>query len=190
MQKRQTLLRPNPGKMLLTLLIFCTTASSVWLFTACSSGPADGLNDLQRAESVKKLIVGHEKWKQHPKFAGLQKSTDNTHGTFVKVWFNDKAASVFGNLKGEFPDGSLIVKRGFKGEKGTEMVKFVTVFQKVKGLDPENGDWFTVRVWDNDISPLSSYRKEDRATDCMNCHSTAKEKFDWVRFPLDKKVEF
>ena len=107
---------------------------------------------------------------------------------------NDVASGVMGSFDGTFPDGAIFVKRGYDGEEpGTDKRGFVTVMQKVDGIDPDNGDWFTLRVWDEDsASPgkLSSYADADRVSDCLGCHSPASSDHDYIRFLLDKGISF
>ncbi len=142
-----------------------------------------------RAEALKAAVKGYETWGQHPKFKGIQKSTDGTHGAYVQVWMNDKAAAVMGKFSGTFPDGSIFVKRGYDDKEGKKPKDFITLMQKIKDYDKPNGGWFTLRIWDNDKNPLSGWAP-DKKSGCIGCHSSAKEKYDYIRYLRDLKITF
>lgn len=128
---------------------------------ACGSEPTDE----ERGEALWEAIQGWEDWNQVEPWDGIRNSSDCTHGPYVQITYNDLAADNIGSTQ---PDGAIIVKRGHDAPDGSAPVGFVTVMQKIEGYDPDNGDWFWLRV--SDDGTLSD-TELGSASFCYGCHS-------------------
>jgi streptogramin lyase len=147
--------------------------------TACS---APELTLEERADALRKAVADYKTWTQHPDHKGVQKSKDGTHGKSVQVWVNSVAAGVIGKFDKEFPNGTIIVKRGYDSDDDSKPRAFITVMQKIKGFDPDNGDWFTASIPDDSAKAVSMYTDDKRKSGCMGCHSAGKDSSDYILF--------
>lgn len=64
-------------------------------------------------------------------------------------------------------NNSLIVKENYAPNK---KLVAISVMYKVKGYNPEGGDWYWAQ-YDADFNVLS----EGKVKGCLDCHSTAKD---------------
>lgn len=83
------------------------------------------------------------------------------HGQFNAVYVNDIAAKA-GHPKGP---GAIIVKENYNADK--KLVAY-TVMYKVKGYNPEAGDWFWAK-YDPDGTTLMAGKPKG----CIACHTAA-----------------
>jgi hypothetical protein len=60
-----------------------------------------------------------------------------------------------------------VVKENYNADK---QLTSVTIMNKIKGYNPEGGDWFWVR-----FSPDSKVTDEGKVAMCLGCHAVAKE---------------
>jgi hypothetical protein len=90
------------------------------------------------------------------------------HGKFMKTFVNDRALNASGDT---YPYGSLIVKENYKPD--TTLAK-VTIMYKVKGYDPDDGDWFWA-VYGAD----GTVEAEGGIQSCISCHRVREDQ-DYV----------
>jgi hypothetical protein len=64
------------------------------------------------------------------------------------------------------PDGAIIVKENYSADK---KLGALTVMYKVKGYNPQAGDWFWVKYL-----PDGKVAVEGKVDACINCHASAK----------------
>lgn len=135
--------------------------------------PFGGPDDMERAESLWNSMRGYTNWDPYPGLADWQPGK-SPHGKVLKYYINSVAA------RGpEKPGpGSIIVKQNYGREGGPVMA--VTVMQKVRGYDPEDGDWFWVKFAPNGEvmkNPkgmnLAGRVAKGMSTGCIACHSNA-----------------
>ncbi len=94
-------------------------------------------------------------WDDHK---GLQKG-DQPHGSFNKVYVNDIAR----NSRGSILDyGAIQVKENYTADK---TLAAITVMYKVKGFNPDAGDWFWVK-----FSPDGKAKTAGKPKGCISCH--------------------
>lgn len=98
-------------------------------------------------------------WGDHE---GLQ-SGSAPHGSYHKVYVNKRGLY---SMKAPVQYGTLIVKENYGDEMGNDL-KAVTVMYKVKGYNPEAGDWYWVKY-----SPKGVAEKYGRPQGCINCHAS------------------
>ncbi|MBW1895483.1 MAG: cytochrome P460 family protein, partial [Deltaproteobacteria bacterium] len=70
------------------------------------------------------------------------------------------------------PYGAILVKENYGKDKTTLMA--VTPMYKIKGFDPEAGDWFWAKYDAN-----GKVLKEGQVTGCISCHQ-ARKAADWI----------
>jgi hypothetical protein len=112
-------------------------------------------------------ITGHEpykKWKIWPGKGELYKGTE-PHGSLLTTYVNDIALDSIKNKKG-MSNNSIIVKENYAPNK--ELVA-VTVMYKVKGYNPDDGDWFWAKY-----SAAFEIIAEGKVKGCLACHGTVK----------------
>jgi len=100
----------------------------------------------------------YKKWGFWPDHKGLQKGRA-PHGPLHKVYVN-----LFGlsSAKPPVKYGTIAVKENFN--KNREL-KVITVMYKVKGYNPDGGDWFWVKY-----SPEGRADKYGKPNGCLGCH--------------------
>jgi hypothetical protein len=106
----------------------------------------------------------YSKWKLFPGTKQMQKSAD-PHGAFVTIYANDVAVKSAAEKKG-YAEGSVIVKENYSPEK--KLLALTTMY-KVKGSNPEGGDWFYLRS-----APDGKVGGAGKLDGCMKCHAKAK----------------
>lgn len=106
----------------------------------------------------------YSRWEFWPDHAGLQEGK-SPHGVFHRVYVNAKAL----NSKGwPLAAGSILVKENFTEEKD---LSAVTVMYKVRGFNPEAGDWYWVK-----FTPDGTPAEAGKPRSCINCHSGAAQR--------------
>ena len=93
------------------------------------------------------------------------------HGEYIRVLANPIALKAFREGADVLPDGSIIMKENYNGEK--QLVALTPMF-KVNGYNPEGGDWFWVKY-----APDGTALGEGKMKGCIDCHAKVKKK-DWV----------
>jgi hypothetical protein len=119
-------------------------------------------------------------WGKWPEFPDLRRSV-SPHGFYVRIFTNEVAMKSKGR---SLPPGSILVREGFAMDyqtyAPTSEVMAYTVMYKIKGYNPQAGDWF----W-------ALYSKDGRMVEagkldqCIQCHSTEEDN-DFVE---DHKVK-
>lgn len=104
-------------------------------------------------------------WDLWPEKGRLYKGTE-PHGALLTTFVNDTASHSIKKKKG-MADGSIIVKENYTADK-----KFValSVMYKIKGYNPEAGDWFWVKY-----APDGKVEASGKVKGCIDCHSKKKD---------------
>ncbi len=126
-----------------------------------------GNNAGPSGEGLRKLIykqTPYQKWALWPGKGKLYKGSE-PHGAYITVYVNDTALQSIKTAKG-MADNSIVLKENYTADK---KLASVTVMQKVKGYNPEGGDWFWVR-----FSPDSKVTHEGKVMMCLGCHTAVK----------------
>ena len=103
----------------------------------------------------------YTQWKFWDDHKGMLEG-DEPHGSFHKVYVNDIA---YGSSSAPLEYGAIEVKENYNKK---EKLMAITVMYKVKGYNPEAGDWFWVRY-----SPKGKAKPYGKPKGCVNCHSGA-----------------
>jgi hypothetical protein len=103
----------------------------------------------------------YRKYPMWPEHKGLQPG-QSPHGRFHKVFINHKLRNALPIADKTAPNGSMIIKENYDANK--ELVMY-TAMVKVKGYNPDNGDWFWVK-YDKDGNSLA----DGKVQKCADCH--------------------
>jgi hypothetical protein len=112
----------------------------------------------------------YTKWKMWPGHEGIYPGK-SPHGAYLKVYVNDLAYTAIKQKK-PMPNGAVIVKENYGKDKKTLMA--VTPMYKVKGYNPDAGDWF----WGK-YGPDGKIMASGKIAGCIKCHSMVK-KHGWL----------
>jgi hypothetical protein len=104
-------------------------------------------------------------WDLWPNKGRLYRGTE-PHGSLLTTFVNDSAYYSIKN-KAPMTDGAIIAKENYTADK-----KFValTVMHKIKGYNPEVGDWFWVKY-----APDGKVLASGKVKGCIQCHSAKKD---------------
>ncbi len=119
------------------------------------------------AGDVRQHIIGHSPYKTWYKWPGKGAlyTGKEPHGALLTTYVNDIALDSIKEMKG-MKNNAIIVKENHAPNK---KLVAVSVMYKVKGYNPEGGDWFWAQ-YDANFNVLS----EGKAKACLDCHGTAK----------------
>jgi hypothetical protein len=118
-------------------------------------------------------------WDTYGHWPGLDglRPGQSPHGKFHEVYINATLAGSLPNAARVAPDGSIIVKENFNAEK---KLTNVTVMAKVKGFNPEDGDWFWARY-----EPSGKVIDAGEVEACYKCHEGVKDNDYVILWQLD-----
>lgn len=149
--------------MTLVLALGCAIAVS----TAGESMPGAD------AEALWKYITEkspYTKWEFWPGHHGIYPGK-SPHGAFLKLYANERAIKA-AKEGSPMQEGAIIVKENYGKDKKTLMA--VTPMYKVKGYNPEGGDWY----WAKYVAG-GKVEAAGRPKGCINCHRVQKDR-DWL----------
>ena len=120
------------------------------------------------AEKLYEYIMRYDpyrNWGMWPGKGKLYKGTE-PHGALLTTFVNNTASYSINKKKG-LADSSIIVKENYTADK-----KFValTVMYKIKGYNPEGGDWFWVKYL-----PDGKVEASGKVKACIDCHAKQKD---------------
>ncbi len=154
------------------------------LFISCSNKAEEPyLEPLQKSEvsgnaiwnriTVESSFKNYSEW---PKDSGLQPG-QSPHGVWHRVFANNSLFDALPVADSTAPEGSLIVKENFDSSK---KLGSITVMAKVKGYDPESGDWYWAM-----FDPEGKVLKEGSPGGCISCHAGMRSNDFVIINPLD-----
>jgi len=111
----------------------------------------------------------YARWQLWPGKGKIYKGTE-PHGSLLTTYVNDTAYRSAGE-KTAMTDGAIIVKENYTAEK---KLAALTVMHKIKGYNPEAGDWFWAKY-----TPEGKVEASGRVKVCIDCH-TAKKDNDFI----------
>lgn len=114
----------------------------------------------------------YSKWSLWPGKGRLYKGTE-PHGSLLTTFVNPAAQFSNSGKKG-MAEGSIIVKENYSADK---TFVALTVMYKIKGYNPEAGDWFWAKY-----TPDGTVQASGRAKACIDCHSRNEAK-DFIMTP-------
>ncbi len=123
---------------------------------------------LPEGGDLRQYIIGQEPyrdWKYWPGKAALYEGTE-PHGALLTTYVNDVAGKSLEKMTG-FRNNSVIVKENYTPKKE---LAAITVMYKVKGYNPEAGDWFWAKY-----DPAFNVLAEGKVKGCLACHGSASD---------------
>jgi len=109
----------------------------------------------------------YTEWQLWPGKGKLYKGTE-PHGALLTTYVNDVALKSIKAQKG-MKDGSIVVKENYMPDK---KLAAITVMYKVKGYNPEVGDWFWMKFAPD--GKIEASGKSGMIDMCIGCHGPAK----------------
>lgn len=113
----------------------------------------------------------YQKWEHWPGHPGMFPGK-SPHGAFLEFYGNDIAIKAAKEGK-KMPWGAILVKTNYAQDKKT--LVSITPMYKVKGYNPDAGDWFWAKY-----SPNGAVIAAGKVDSCINCHKKAKD-FQFVK---------
>lgn len=107
----------------------------------------------------------YDKWALWPGKGEMYKGKE-PHGALLTAYVNEIALDSISKMKG-MAEHSMIVKENYTPNKE---LAAITVMYKVKGYNPDGGDWFWAK-YDAKFNILA----EGKVKDCMDCHNSMKD---------------
>jgi hypothetical protein len=155
------------------ILIFCVVVSLVFsgiIFAqakkekAKAGGKAVAATGAAVWDYLKKEGYAN-KWKMWPATTAMYAGPE-PHGAFLTTYVNEPALKAITGKKGKFPDGAIISQDNYSKNK---KLKFISVMYKVKGYNPQGGDWFWAQY-----KPDGRIEVEGKVDECIKCHIAQK----------------
>lgn len=118
----------------------------------------------------------YTKWKLWPGHEAMHPG-QSPHGAFLMVYVNKPALEAIEKKMTAMPDGAIIVKENYAEDKKTLVA--LTPMYKVKGYNPEAGDWY----W-TEYGPKGNEMASGKVDACIECHAKQKDKdyiFTWAK---------
>jgi hypothetical protein len=104
-------------------------------------------------------------WAIWPGFATMQKG-QSPHGAWIKYYVNGIAMKAARAGQDSMPYGAILVKENYAKDKKT--LESLTPMYRVKGYNPDAGDWFWAK-----FSPDGKIIAEGKIKSCIACHQAA-----------------
>ncbi len=109
-------------------------------------------------------------WGFWPGYIGIYPGK-SPHGAFLKLYANSVALKAAREGK-IMPPGAIIIKENYGKDKKTLMA--VTPMYRIKGYNPDGGDWFWAKY-----EPNGKVLKSGKVKGCIDCHTMQKSN-DWL----------
>lgn len=128
---------------------------------------------LPDGQAVLDYVTAQNPYLEWDLWPGTEKLSPGTqpHGAFLTTYVSPLAYYAIEDKGGEIPETAFIVKENYSPEKE---LAAVTVMYKVKGYNPEGGDWFWLKY-----TPDGKIAKEGKVEGCVACHAANQEN-DWL----------
>jgi hypothetical protein len=111
----------------------------------------------------------YTKWAMWPGKEGMLEG-NSPHGKYVRIFVNKPALEAAKAGK-PMPPGAIIIKENFTNKK---TLAVLTPMYKVKGYNPEAGDWYWTKIAAN-----GEVLGEGKLKGCIRCHQAVKDT-SWV----------
>lgn len=110
--------------------------------------------------------------KSYTTFAALNtelRKSPTHDGMMVRTHLDVATMQAYNSKSYPYPEGATAVKEGHMTADGP--IKTLFMMKKIKGYDPNNGDWFYAMA-----APDGTAMQKGRVQMCISCHSTVKNK--------------
>ncbi|WP_305042200.1 cytochrome P460 family protein [Geoalkalibacter sp.] len=153
--------------------LFVVALMAVFLLVGIGSGAAADSLPKAEGQAVYEYLTKVSPYQDWPLFPGTQKLYEgkHPHGALLTTYVSPDAQAAIQNRAGQLPDGTIIVKENYMPDGKLDAL---TVMYRVKGFNPEAGDWFWAKYGAN-----GNIDAEGKVPMCSGCH-TAVIQNDWV----------
>ena len=103
----------------------------------------------------------YRKWQHWPGYPGKYPGR-SPHGAYLELYANDIAIQA-AKAGEDMPYGAILVKENYGKDETTLMS--ITPMYKVKGYNPDAGDWFWAKY-----SPKGDVMAAGKISSCIDCH--------------------
>jgi len=158
-------------KILISLISICFVISpALTAFAIHETGPSETQTvlpgpDAQKLYEYIMKSEPYQKWDLWPGKGKLYKGRE-PHGALLTTYVNNTARFSIKDKKG-MADDSIIVKENYSPDK---KLMALTVMYKIKGYNPDAGDWFWAKY-----SPDGKVEASGKVKGCIDCHSKNKD---------------
>lgn len=164
--------------LLVTLCVLLATVTVV--NCGGKSGEMMGMQEMPKPEGAAfwtyiSATSPYTSWQHWPGYEGIYPGK-SPHGAYLKLYANDIAIKA-AKMGQALPSGAILVKENYAKDQQTLMA--VTPMFRVKGYNPEGGDWFWAKY-----GPSGEVMAEGKPKGCISCHGAVKNQ-DWL-FSLPK----
>ena len=122
----------------------------------------------------------YEGWGYWPEHEEMYEG-QSPHGAYLKLYANSVALKAIRNGEKTLPPGSIVMKANYGEDKETLMA--LTPMYKVKGYNPDAGDWFWAKY-----KPNGEALAAGKVEGCINCHKSRQDN-DWLFTKYDLREE-
>lgn len=160
-------------KRFLLLITLLLSVSIMFFGTVSAQGKPEKAKKKAAVEATGAALWDHlkqvdytKKWRMWPGKTALYKGTE-PHGVLLTTYVNGPAYRAIMSKRGMLPDSSIVVKENYSLEK---KLVAITVMYKVKGYNPQAGDWFWTKY-----APDGKIEAEGKVDGCIKCHAAKKD---------------
>jgi hypothetical protein len=152
------------------IALFCAVVVllgfSVIAFAVHEEKPSETMATLPGPDAVKLYDYitkdnPYGKWELWPGKGRMYKGRE-PHGAFLTTYVNSRAYFSAKDKTGKMADSSIIVKENYTPGK---KLAALTVIYKIKGYNPEAGDWFWAKY-----EPYGKVLVSGKVEACIGCH--------------------
>ena len=106
----------------------------------------------------------------------------------LNTYLNDTAYEGLTSRTDELPYGSIVIKENYSPEK---KLGAITVMERIKGYNPEAGDWFWVKYsGEGEVLTAEMKGKEvplaGKVPGCIGCHAASSGGIKYIMTPVKK----
>jgi len=125
------------------------------------------------ANAVYEYITKTNPYQNWPLYPGTDKLYQgrHPHGAYLTTYVSANADASIKTKQGMLPNGAFVVKENYTPEK---KLAAITVMYRVKGYNPDAGDWFWAKY-----KADGSVEKSGKVGGCISCHSAVLPN-DWL----------
>lgn len=159
----------NKSRLLAVIGMVCVVVAGSFALALAGGGSLPKADGPAVYEYITKTSP-YQKWTLFPGKGKLYEGK-HPHGALLITYVNDVALKGIQTKAGSLADGAIIVKENYMPDK---MLGAVTVMYRLKGFDPEAGDWFWAKYM-----PNGQVEAAGKVAMCSGCHA-AKIDNDWI----------
>ncbi len=157
------------------ILVFVLVVTLTFALTFSTAAQKFPLTDIAKFWSYITKRNSYLGWGYWPGYYGIYPGK-SPHGKYLKIYANSVALQAAREGR-RMTTGAIIIKENYGADQKTLMA--VTPMYKIKGYNPEGGDWFWAKLKPNGepfLGPDGKTPLVGKVKGCINCHSVQKNK--------------